>query len=61
MENLKVAGVVVFYQPTDEDISNISSYLADLDILYVMDNSMESNEKEFLRIRKLLIYLIMKI
>lgn len=45
MERLKVAGVVVFYQPTDEDISNISSYLADLDILYVMDNSMESNEK----------------
>ena len=26
MKDLKVAGVVVLYNPTDEDISNIDSY-----------------------------------
>lgn len=44
MKNIKVAGVVILYQPTKEDISNISSYLEDIDHLYVMDNSKDSNE-----------------
>ena len=45
MEELKVAGVVVLYNPTDEDISNIDSYIDDIDILYVMDNSNSKNDK----------------
>ena len=43
MDKLKVAGVVVLYEPTDEDISNIDSYINDIDILYVVDNSKENN------------------
>ena len=45
MKKLKVAGVVVLYNPTDLDITNISSYIDDIDILYVMDNSDSSNKK----------------
>ncbi len=43
MNKLKIAGVVVLYQPTDQDISNIDTYIDDLDILYVMDNSTKKN------------------
>lgn len=44
MRQLKIAGVVVLYNPTDEDISNIDSYIDDIDILYVMDNSSKKND-----------------
>ena len=46
MKKLKVAGVVVLYNPTEEDISNISSYIDDIDILYVMDNSIINNKNK---------------
>lgn len=39
MNSLKVAGVVVLYNPTDEDISNIDTYIDDVDVLYVVDNT----------------------
>ena len=45
MEKLKIAGVVVLYQPTDKDLTNINSYLDEIDILYVIDNSKENNNK----------------
>ena len=45
MKNLKVVGVVVLYNPTDQDISNISSYIDDLDLLYVIDNSLSNNHE----------------
>ncbi|MBR2828144.1 MAG: glycosyltransferase [Bacilli bacterium] len=44
MKKIKVAGVVVLYNPTTEDINNIHSYIDDIDILYVMDNSKENNK-----------------
>ena len=44
MKNLKIAGVVVLYNPKKEDILNINSYLSYIDILYVMDNSSVTNE-----------------
>lgn len=40
---MKLAGAVVLYEPTDEDIENINSYIDDLDILYVEDNSSKKN------------------
>ena len=43
MKDLKIAGVVVLYEPTNEDISNINSYLNDIDHLYVVDNSKNNN------------------
>ena len=43
MSNLKIAGVVVLYEPTDDDISNINSYLDYIDYLYVVDNSQNKN------------------
>lgn len=45
MKDIKLAGVVVLYQPTDDDIKNINSYIDDLDILYVIDNSTRENKK----------------
>ncbi len=53
MGKLKVAGVVVLYQPTEEDIKNMDSYLEDIDILYVMDNSKEENEERLPKNKKI--------
>ena len=53
MEKLKIAGVVVLYNPTDEDIKNIDSYLKDIDVLYVMDNSQSSNESRLPKSKKI--------
>ena len=44
MKKILVAGVVILYNPTDEDISNIDTYINDIDILYVMDNSKKENK-----------------
>ncbi len=43
MEIMKLAGVVVLYNPEDSVINNINSYLNDIDILYVVDNSIHVN------------------
>lgn len=42
---MKLAGVVVLYNPEETVISNINSYLLDVDILYVVDNSYHINLK----------------
>lgn len=39
----KYAGVVVLYQPKNNVWNNIQSYLKEIDLLYVMDNSFEVN------------------
>lgn len=36
---MKLAGVVIFYNPTKEDISRINNYVDSLDQLYIIDNS----------------------
>ncbi len=38
-EDIKIAGVVTLYNPTDEDIKNISTYIDDIDRLYIIDNT----------------------
>ncbi|MCI8346513.1 MAG: glycosyltransferase family 2 protein [Bacilli bacterium] len=38
-KNIKIAGVVTLYNPTDQDIENINTYLKDIDKLYVIDNT----------------------
>ena len=43
--NNKIAGIVTLYNPTDEDIKNISTYIDDIDLLYVIDNT-EGNSNE---------------
>lgn len=53
MKSIKVAGVVVLYNPTDEDLSNIDSYIDDIDILYVMDNSSNKNDKRIPKNKKI--------
>lgn len=50
---MKIAGAVVLYEPTDEDISNINSYIDDLDILYVMDNSSKRNDSRLPKNKKI--------
>ena len=39
MKSIKLAGVVTLYNPTDEDINNISTYIDDIDRLYIVDNT----------------------
>lgn len=48
MENdsLKVAGIVTLYNPTDEDINNISTYINDIDRLYIIDNTEGKDNKD---------------
>ena len=38
-KDLKIAGIVTLYNPTDKDIKNINSYIKDIDRLYVVDNT----------------------
>lgn len=45
-KNLKIAGMVTLYNPTDEDIKNIDTYIEDIDILYVIDNTEGKSNEE---------------
>jgi len=40
---MKLAGVVVFYNPDNNVATNVASYIKDLDVLYVVDNSLNDN------------------
>lgn len=42
---MKIAGVTVLYNPNEEVISNIKSYVDQLEQLYLIDNSDHSNEE----------------
>ena len=44
---MKLAGVVVWYNPSKKDIKNIDSYIKAIDKLYIVDNSENgSNESK---------------
>ena len=43
---VKLAGMVTLYNPTDEDINNINSYIDDVDVLYVIDNTEGKDNKD---------------
>ena len=45
-KQLKVAGIVTLYNPTDEDIDNIKTYINDIDKLYIIDNTEEKSNEE---------------
>ena len=45
-KDLKIAGVVTLYNPTDEDIKNIDTYLGDIDRLYIVDNTEGHDNKK---------------
>ena len=53
---MKIAGVVVFYNPTEKMISNIASYINDLEKLYIVDNSNFDNS-ELIPKSKKIVYL----
>ena len=44
-KNVKIAGIVTLYNPSDKDIENISTYIDDIDKLYVIDNT-EGNDNK---------------
>ncbi|MEG0093579.1 MAG: glycosyltransferase [Erysipelotrichaceae bacterium] len=51
---MKYAGVVVLYNPIEEDVKdNISSYIDNLDCIYLVDNSEIDNHKMFENNRKI--------
>ncbi len=46
---MKIAGVVILYNPDVEDVlKNIKTYLNSIDLLYVIDNSSVSHEEYFI-------------
>lgn len=44
---MKLAGVVVLYNPNKEVINSINTYINDLDVLYAVDNSNNNNSNLF--------------
>lgn len=44
----KIAGVVILYYPTKHDIHNIYSYINNIDLLYIIDNTPNTNNKSIL-------------
>ncbi len=55
---LKIAGIVTLYYPSTEDINNINTYINDIDVLYVIDNTPDTNNKQRLPKNKKLIYIL---
>lgn len=45
----RYAGIVVLYNPKDEVVTNIDSYIEDIEQLYVLDNSTEYNQMLIIR------------
>lgn len=44
--DVKIAGIVTLYNPTDDDIKNISTYIDDIDKLYIIDNTEGKDNKD---------------
>lgn len=44
--NLKIAGMVTLYNPLDDDIKNIDTYIDDIEVLYVIDNTEGTSNKK---------------
>ena len=44
---MKIAGVVIWYNPTSECLENIKTYIDKIEKLYIIDNSNENNEDLF--------------
>ena len=41
---MKLAGVVILYHPNENIVENINSYITDIDFLFIIDNSDDSNK-----------------
>lgn len=55
--SIKLASMVTLYNPTDEDIKNMNSYIDDVDILYVIDNTEGKDNKDRLPDNKKIKYI----
>ncbi|MBR1376732.1 MAG: glycosyltransferase [Bacilli bacterium] len=56
-KELKIAGIVTLYNPTNEDIKNIDTYIDDIDKLYVIDNTEGKDNKSRLPKNKKIKYI----
>ena len=45
MDNKKIPATVIWYNPDDENIKNIRTYIDYVEKLYIIDNSKENNKK----------------
>ena len=52
MNNHKIAAVVVFYNPNSDVIRNISTYLDQVDFIFIIDNSEEVNQNLIIELKK---------
>jgi rhamnosyltransferase len=49
---MKIAGAVVLYNPNINVVDNITSYITQIDILYVLDNSEKINNRVVVELKK---------
>ena len=56
-KEVKIAGVVTLYNPTDKDIENIQTYIDDIEKLYVIDNTEGQDNKKRLPKNKKIDYI----
>ena len=45
MDNKRISATVIWYNPDDENIKNIRTYIDYVEKLYIIDNTKESNKK----------------
>lgn len=57
MNNIELAGMVTLYNPSKENINNINNYIDSVEILYVVDNTENKNNKEVLPKNKKIKYI----
>lgn len=57
MSKISLAGMVTLYNPTDDDIKNINTYINDIDILFVIDNTEGKDNKNSLPKNKKINYI----
>ena len=57
MNKFKLAAMTTLYNPTDEDIKNIDTYIDDVDVLYVIDNTEGTSNEDRLPKNKKIKYI----
>lgn len=53
MTNVRIAGAVVLYNPMENVVDNIKTYLDDVEKLYIVDNSDNDNFKRYINDKKI--------
>jgi len=53
VQSIRLAGTIILFHPTKEILQNIESYLHEIEVLYVIDNSTIKNQQLFAEIEQI--------